>query len=44
MPTLSSLLVQRNVASMQAVEDAIARQVLYGDDLATNVLEVGAAR
>ena len=24
--------------------DAIARQVLYGDDLATNVLEVGAAR
>jgi hypothetical protein len=44
MPTLSSLLVQRSVASMQAVEDAIARQVLYGDDLATNVLEVGAAR
>ncbi|MFO0593511.1 MAG: HEAT repeat domain-containing protein [Polyangiaceae bacterium] len=44
MPTLSSLLVHRSVASMQAVEDAIARQVVYGDDLATNVLEVGAAR
>jgi len=44
MPTLSSLLVQRGVSSMQAVEDAIARQVIYGDDLATNVLEVGAAR
>lgn len=40
MPTLSSLLVSRGVASMRAVEDAIARQVLYGGDLATNLLEV----
>jgi hypothetical protein len=44
MATLSSLLVHRGVASMRGVEDAIARQVLQGGDLATNVLEVGAAR
>ena len=44
MATLSSLLVQRGVASMRGVEDAIARQVISGGDLATNVLEVGAAR
>ncbi len=41
MPTLSSLLVQREVASMRTVEEAIARQVLRGGDLATNVLELG---
>ncbi len=44
MATLSSLLIQRGVATMRAVEDAIARQVLRGGDLATNVLEVGAGR
>lgn len=41
MPTLSSLLVQREVASMRTVEEAIARQVLRGGDLATNILELG---
>jgi hypothetical protein len=44
MPTLSSLLVQREAASMRAVEDAIARQVLHGGDLATNLLELSAVR
>src|SRR5262245_14948012 len=44
MPTLSSLLVQREAASMRSVEDAIARQVLHGGDLATNLLELAAVR
>ncbi|WP_437491227.1 hypothetical protein WME75_15205 [Sorangium sp. So ce1014] len=44
MPTLSSLLVQHGVTSMRVVEEAIARQVLHGGDLATNVLELGAVR
>ncbi len=39
MATLSSILVQRGAASMRAVEDAIARQVLHGGDLPTNLLE-----
>ncbi|HVY45432.1 MAG TPA: hypothetical protein VHB21_06110, partial [Minicystis sp.] len=42
--SLSSLLVQREAASMRAVEDAIARQVLHGGDLATNLLELSGAR
>jgi hypothetical protein len=42
MPTLSSLLVQREIATMRAVEDAISRQVLHGGDLPTNLLELGA--
>jgi hypothetical protein len=42
MSTLSSTLVQRGAASMRSVEDAIARQVLHGGDLPTNLLEVGA--
>jgi hypothetical protein len=42
MPTLSSILVRRGAASMRAVEDAIARQVLHGGDLPTNLLELGA--
>ncbi len=42
MPTLSSILVQCGAASMRAVEDAIARQVLHGGDLPTNLLELGA--
>ncbi len=41
MPTLSSILVQRGAATMRAVEDAIARQVLHGGDLPTNLLELG---
>jgi hypothetical protein len=43
MPTLSTLLVQREIASARTVEEAIARQLLHGGDLATNLLEVGAA-
>lgn len=38
--TLSSLLVQRQVASMRQVEEALARQVIYGGDLTTNLIEV----
>jgi hypothetical protein len=38
--TLSSLLVERDVATMRQVEEALARQVIYGADLATNLLEV----
>jgi hypothetical protein len=38
--TLSSLIVQREVATMRQVEEALARQVIYGGDLATNLLEV----
>ena len=40
--SLSSLIVQREIASMRAVEEALARQVLYGGDLVTNLLEVAA--
>jgi len=38
--SLSSLLVQRELATIRDVEEALARQVLYGGDLATNLLEV----
>jgi type II secretion system (T2SS) protein E len=38
--TLSSLIVQHEVATMRQVEEALARQVIYGGDLATNLLEV----
>jgi Type II secretion system (T2SS), protein E, N-terminal domain len=38
--SLSSLIVQREVATIRQVEEALARQVLYGGDLLTNVLEV----
>jgi hypothetical protein len=41
MPNLSSILVQREIATMRSVEEAIARQVLHGGDLATNLLELG---
>lgn len=40
MPSLSSLIVQRQVASIAEVEQAIARQVIHGGDLVTNLLEV----
>ncbi len=40
MSSLSSLLVQRELATIRDVEEALARQVLYGGDLATNLLEV----
>jgi hypothetical protein len=38
--SLSSLIVQREVATMRQVEDAMAHQVIYGGDLITNLLEV----
>lgn len=38
--TLSSLIVQREIASIREIEEALARQVLYGGDLVTNLLEV----
>ncbi len=38
--SLSTLIVQREIASIREVEEALARQVLYGGDLMTNVLEV----
>ncbi len=37
---LSTLVVQRAIASIREVEEALARQVLYGGDLLTNLLEV----
>ena len=40
MPSLSSLIVQRQVATIAEVEQAIARQVIHGGDLVTNLLEV----
>jgi len=43
MGKLSSALVQRKLASLRDVEEALARQVLYGGDLATNLLEQAAA-
>jgi hypothetical protein len=39
MATFSSLIVQHDVAPMRTVEEAIARQVLHGGDLATSLLE-----
>lgn len=42
MATLSSSIVKNRVASMRDVEEALARQVLYGGDLATNLLELAA--
>jgi Type II secretion system (T2SS), protein E, N-terminal domain len=38
--SLSSLIVEREVATMRQVEEALARQVIYGGDLTTNLLEV----
>ena len=40
MATVSSLVVRRRLATMRQVEDALARQVLYGGDVVTNLLEV----
>ncbi|HET9957159.1 MAG TPA: hypothetical protein VFQ61_21830 [Polyangiaceae bacterium] len=42
MPTLSSNIVKRDIASVHDVEKALARQALYGGDLPTNLLEVAA--
>ena len=38
--SLSSLIVQREIATIREVEEALSRQVLYGGDLVTNLLEV----
>ncbi|MBK9002146.1 MAG: HEAT repeat domain-containing protein [Myxococcales bacterium] len=40
MATLSSAIVKAHVASMREVEEALARQVIYGGDLVTNLLEL----
>jgi hypothetical protein len=40
MPTLSSAIVKQGVASVSDVEQALARQTLYGGDLPTNLLEI----
>jgi hypothetical protein len=42
MPTLSSSIVKHNVASVRDVEEALARQAMYGGDLLTNLLELSA--
>jgi len=38
--SLGTLIVQREIASIREVEEALARQVLYGGDFVTNLLEV----
>lgn len=40
MPTLSSSIVKREIASVHDVEQALARQSIYGGDLITNLLEL----
>jgi hypothetical protein len=40
MPLLSSSIVKHQLASVQEVEDALARQSSYGGDLLTNLLEI----
>ncbi|MDF3068376.1 MAG: hypothetical protein K0R38_3977 [Polyangiaceae bacterium] len=42
MPTLSSSIVKHNVASVRDVDEALARQAMYGGDLVTNLLELSA--
>ncbi len=39
MKNLQSLLIERGVATMRQIEEAMAKQVLYGGDLASHVLE-----
>ena len=40
MTTVSSLVVQRRLATLRQVEEALARQALFGGDVVTNLLEV----
>jgi hypothetical protein len=40
MPLLSSSIVKHQLASMEQVEEALARQTAYGGDLLTNLLEL----
>lgn len=42
MTTLAAALVRQDAASLESIEQAMLRQSLYGGDLATNLLEVGA--
>ena len=42
MPSLSSSIVNQQVASVRDVEEALSRQSLYGGDLITNLLELAA--
>lgn len=39
MKNLNSLFIERSVATLRQMEEAMARQVLYGGDLASHVLE-----
>ncbi|NLN63345.1 MAG: hypothetical protein GX146_10765 [Myxococcales bacterium] len=41
MSALSSLLVQNQALSVTQIEKALQRQVIFGDDLTTNILELG---
>ena len=41
MSTLGSLLVQDQVVGVTQIEQAFQRQVIYGGDLATNLMELG---
>lgn len=40
MATVSSIVVRRRLATMRQVEEALARQTLYGGDVVTNLLDV----
>lgn len=40
MPTLSTSIIKKQIASASEVQQAIARQAIYGGDLATNLLEL----
>lgn len=42
MPLLSSSIVKHQLATVQKVEEALARQSAYGGDLLTNLLEIAA--
>jgi len=41
MPSLGSLLLDAHLATLRQVEDATFRQMLYGDDLSTHLLDLG---
>ena len=44
MSTLGSLLVKNKVVGVVDIEKALQRQVIYGGDLATNLLELSIAK
>ena len=43
MTTLSSLLITRKAATIAQMDEALERQVVHGGDLASALLEIGAA-